>query len=136
MGEMINILVIEANTSIIQEVLMFLSDKSQCQITNLSLPGENDGILSFPGLKIYIHKQTVYHNATLIPLTHHEFFTLLYLAQHPSWVFSQSTIYEAVWKEPGDKCGSAVVNVVSQIRRKIGDEYIETVVGSGYRFVG
>lgn len=56
---MINILVIEANTSIIQEVLMFLSDKSQCQITNLSLPGENDGILSFPGLKIYIHKQTV-----------------------------------------------------------------------------
>lgn len=39
-------------------------------------------------------------------------------------------------KKPGDKCGSAVVNVVSQIRRKIGDGYIETVVGSGYRFVG
>ncbi|MCI6866947.1 MAG: winged helix-turn-helix domain-containing protein [Lachnospiraceae bacterium] len=44
-------------------------------------------------------------------------------------------MYEAVWKEPGDKCGSAVTNVVSQIRRKIGDGYIETVVGSGYRFV-
>ena len=28
------------------------------------------------------------------------------------------------------------VNVVSAIRRKIGDGYIETVVGSGYRFVG
>lgn len=55
---------------------------------------------------------------------------------HPSWVLSQSTIYEAVWKEPGDKCGSAVTNVVSQIRRKIGDGYIGTVVGSGYRFVG
>ena len=62
----------------------------------------------------------------------YEFFTLLYLAQHPSWVLSQSVIYEAVWKEPGDKCGSAVVNVVSQIR----DGYIETMVGSWYRFVG
>lgn len=93
-------------------------------------------ILTFPGLGIHIKEQTVYHNGTLIPLSHYEFFTLLYLAQHPSWVLSKSAIYEAVWKEPGDKCGSAVVNVVSQIRRKIGDGYIETVVGSGYRFVG
>ena len=93
-------------------------------------------IITFSDLDIHIHEQTVYHNDTLIPMTHHEFFTLLYLAQHPSWVLSQSAIYEAVWKEPGDKCGSAVVNVVSQIRRKIGDGYIETVVGSGYRFVG
>lgn len=38
--------------------------------------------------------------------------------------------------EPGDKCQSAVVNVVSAIRRKIGDGYIETVVGSVYRIVG
>lgn len=53
-------------------------------------------------------------------LTHHEFFTLLYLAKHPSWTLSRSAIYEAVWKELGNKCGSAVVNVVSQIRRKIG----------------
>lgn len=93
-------------------------------------------ILTFPGLEIRIHEQTIYHNGTLIPMTHYEFFTLLYLAQHPSWVLSQSAIYEAVWKEPGDKCQAAVVNVMSSIRRKIGDEYIETVVGSGYRFVG
>lgn len=93
-------------------------------------------ILTFPGLEIHIREQTVYHNGTLIPLSHYEFFTLLYLAKHPSWVLSQSAIYEAVWKEPGDRCESAVVNVVSQIRRKIGEGYIETVVGSGYRFVG
>lgn len=63
-------------------------------------------------------------------------FTVLHLAEHPSWVLSQSAIYEAVWKEPGDKCQAAVVNVMGSIRRKIGDGYIETVVGSGYRFVG
>lgn len=93
-------------------------------------------ILTFPKLEIHIREQTVYHNGILVPMTHHEFFTFLYLAEHPSWVLSQSAIYAAVWKEPGDRCGSAVVNVVSQIRRKIGEGYIETVVGSGYRFVG
>lgn len=129
---MINILVIEANTSIIQEVLMFLSDKLQCRIINLSLPEENDGILSFPNLEIRINEQVVYHNGIPVPLTHHEFFTLLYLAQHPSWVLSQSMIYEAVWKAPSEYCGSAVTNVISQLRKKIGDRYIETVINSGY----
>lgn len=52
--------------------------------------------LTFPGLKIHICEQTVYHNDTLISLTHHKFFTLTYLASHPSWVFSKEQIYEAV----------------------------------------
>lgn len=92
-------------------------------------------VLTFPNLEIRINEQTVYHNNCSVPLTHHEFFTLLYLAQHPSWVLSQAMIYEAVWKAPPEHCGSAVTNVVSQLRKKIGDGYIETVVGSGYRFV-
>ncbi len=55
---------------------------------------------------------------------------------HPSWVLSRYAICEAAWKEPGDKCQAAVVNVMSSIRRKIGDGYIETVVGRGCQFVG
>nr|WP_243873397.1 winged helix-turn-helix domain-containing protein [Blautia wexlerae] len=35
-----------------------------------------------------------------------------------------------------EHCGATVANVVYSLRRKIGDGYIETVVGSGYRFVG
>ena len=93
-------------------------------------------LLTFPRLEIHIREQTVYHNGISVSLTHHEFFTLTYLASHPSWVFSKEQIYEAVWKEHSMNYGSAVTNVVSQIRRKIGDEYIETAVGSGYRFVG
>jgi len=45
-------------------------------------------------------------------------------------------IYEAVWKADPEHCGAAAENVVYSLRRKIGDRYIETVVGSGYRFVG
>ena len=43
---------------------------------------------------------------------------------------------EVVWKEDQEYCGSAVANVISQIRRKIGNGYIETVINSGYKFVG
>ena len=109
----------------------------------VSLPGaeaqeatHSSDILTFPNLEIRINEQTVYHNGIPIALTHHEFFTLLYLAQHPSWVLSKEQIYEAVWKENSEHCGAAVANVVCSLRRKIGDGYIETVVGSGYRFVG
>ena len=93
-------------------------------------------ILTFPNLEIHIKEQTVYHNGIPVPLIHHEFFTLLHLAQHPSWVLSKEQIYEAVWKADLEHCGAAVANVVYSLRRKIGDGYIETVVGSRYRFVG
>ena len=93
-------------------------------------------ILTFPNLEIRINEQTVYNNNHPVPLTHHEFFTLLYLAQHPCRVLSKEQIYEAVWKENPEHCGAAVANVVYSLRRKIGDGYIETVIGSGYRFVG
>ena len=93
-------------------------------------------ILTFPNLEIRINEQTVYHNNRPVPLAHYEFFTLLYLVQHPSWILSKEQIYEAVWKADPEHCGAAVANVVYSLRRKIGDGDIETVVGSGYRFVG
>lgn len=96
-------------------------------------PTHGSDILTFPGLEIRIHEQAVYHNNQPVPLTHHEFFTLLYLAQHPGWVFSREQIHETVWRESGDG-GAAVVSVISQLRKKIGNRYIKTVIGSGYKF--
>lgn len=43
-------------------------------------------ICTFPNLEIRNNEQTVCRNNHLVSLTRHEFFTLLYLAQHPSWV--------------------------------------------------
>ena len=91
-------------------------------------------VLVFSKLEIHLKEQVVYHSGELIPMSHHEFFTLVYLGQYPGWVFSKEQIYEAVWRETGDRCGTAVVNVISQIRRKIGERYIKTVIGSGYKF--
>lgn len=138
---MVNILIIESGKEdgILNEIVDFISSRTQCGGMNL-LPNLNINlsaeVLFFTGMEVHVYEQTVYRDGELVPMAHHEFFALLYLAQHPGWVFSKEQIYESVWKLPGDDCGSAVTNVISQLRRKIGDGYIETVVNSEYRFVG
>ena len=102
-------------------------------------PSPPQSALSFPGLEIRLKEQTVYCNGTLIALTYHEFAVLTYLARHPGWVFSASQIYEAVWDRDGERCGTAVASIISQIRRKLTPDtpkggYIRTILGSGYKF--
>lgn len=143
---MVKILVIElskVDESIQNEIIAFLSGKEKCQIVEVPLPvctgDKNDVVLSFPGLEIRLREQRVYKDGILVSLSHYEFFTLYYLAQHPGWVFTKEQIYEAVWQQPGEYCGAAVSNVISQIRKKLNPEnpkhgYIKTIVNSGYKF--
>lgn len=62
---------IEKSGSVSETVLVTLPDTEARATTH------SPDILTFPNLEIRIREQTVYHNGTLIPLTHHEFFTLL-----------------------------------------------------------
>lgn len=119
----------DSEEHIMQKIMDVLRD-----VPVVEHPLEQSCILASSDLKIHLKEQTVYRNGERVTMTHHEFFTLAYLAQHPGWVFSKEQIYEAVWQETGDRCGTAVVNVISQIRRKLGKGYIKTVVGSGYKF--
>lgn len=121
----------DSEEHIMQKIMDVLRD-----VPVVEHPLEQSCILASSDLKIHLKEQTVYRNGEMVTMTHHEFFTLAYLAQHPGWVFSKEQIYEAVWQETGDRCGTAVVNVISQIRRKLGEGYIKTVVGSGYKFEG
>ena len=66
--------------------------------------------LVFPGLELRLKERTVHRNGELISMTHREFATLVYLANHPSWVFSAGQIYEEVWGEDGENCGTAVAS--------------------------
>ena len=121
----------DSEEHIMQKIMDVLRD-----VPVVEHPLEQSCILASSDLKIHLKEQTVYRNGERVTMTHHEFFTLAYLAQHPGWVFSKEQIYEAVWQETGDRCGTAVVNVISQIRIKLGEGYIKTVVGSGYKFEG
>lgn len=129
MGKVVVMAISDSEEQILNKMLAALEGKLAIEY----IPDTISDILTFPELKIHVRKQVVYQNHTLIPMSHNEFFTLLYLARHPGWVFSREQIYEAAWKESGDG-GAAVTNVVSQIRKKIGDRYIKTVIGSGYKF--
>lgn len=89
-------------------------------------------------LEICLKEQRVYQDHKYIPLSHHEYFTLLFLAKHLDWVCSKEQIYRAVWKEEPIDCDNSIMCCISQIRRKLGENpkgqsYIETVRGVGYR---
>lgn len=96
-------------------------------------------VLHFPDLDIHLREQSVTCCGNNIPLSFYEFFTLCYLAEHPGWIHSKEQIYEDVWKQPGELCGNAVPNVISQLRHKLWPcdpkgGYIRTVQNSGYKF--
>ena len=135
----------ESDKAVLEDVFEMLSDRTGLQIVDLPYDAENcnrqeQQVLTFSDLEIHVREQAVYKNGVFIPMSHHEFFTLCYLARHPGWVFSKQQIYEAVWQEADGDSDAAVTNVVSQIRKKLNPEdpthgCIRTVVNSGYKFV-
>lgn len=122
----------DSEEHMIQKIMDVLRDEPA--VEHSLEPSYASNVLTFSGLVVHMKEQTVYKNGEEVSLTHHEFFTLAYLIQHPGWVFSKEQIYEEVWKENLEHCGAAVANVISQIRRKLGEGYIKTVIGSGYKF--
>ena len=112
MGKILILTFSDSEEHIMDKILTVVEGEPTMEF--ISNPAPN--ILTFPNLEIRINEQAVYHNGIPVPLTHHEFFTLLYLAQHPSWVLPQSMIYEAVWKADPEHCGAAVANVMYSLR--------------------
>lgn len=135
----------ESDKAVLEDVFEMLSDRTGLQIVDLPYDAENcnrqeQQVLTFSDLEIHVREQAVYKNGVFIPMSHHEFFTLCYLARHPGWVFSKQQIYEAVWQEAEGDSDTAVTNVISQIRKKLNPDdpihgCIRTVVNSGYKFV-
>ena len=77
------------------------------------------------------------HRATLggepLALTPKEFGVLEYLMTRPGHVVSSEELLEHVWDANADPFTQTVRVTVGTLRRKLGDGWIETVVGRGYR---
>lgn len=117
---------------ILDRIKDFLAEEPGIEVVE---PPAAKHTLTIPGLELHLRKQTVKWQGQPLHLTHLEFFTLAYLARHPGWIFTQEQIYEAVWHEFPEDCGAAVVNIISQLRRKMGPgNPIRTVPHSGYKF--
>ena len=94
----------------------------------------NDVILKVGDLVIDKEKILVYKNDDAITLAKKEFELLCLLASKPGKVFSRDEIFNKVW---GTEVivGNRTIDVhIRKVREKIGDDYIRTIKGIGYKF--
>lgn len=93
-----------------------------------------DSILHFGIIRIDAEKHLVFKNETEINLPRKEFNLLALLCSKPGKVFKRETILDTVW---GDDVvvGDRTIDVhIRKLREKLGEEYIKTVKGVGYKF--
>jgi two-component system alkaline phosphatase synthesis response regulator PhoP len=93
------------------------------------VPQELEGVLT-----INREKYTVFKNGEPIHLPKKEFELLALLASRPEIVFERDVILEKVWGTD-IIVGDRTIDVhIRKLREKIGDNYIRTVKGIGYKY--
>ena len=103
------------------------------RMSNGGVSGEG-GVLVFEHIRIDTGRRQVWVDDRQIELTSTEFDLMKSLAEHRGLVLSREQLLEDVWGH--EYFGELrVVDVhIGHIRQKIGEEYIVTVRGVGYRF--
>lgn len=76
----------------------------------------------------------IYRGDQKIQLARKEFELLFLLASKPGKVFTRETILEKVWGDEVLVVDRTIDVHIRKIREKLGDEYIGTVKGVGYKF--
>ncbi|HRD38970.1 MAG TPA: response regulator transcription factor, partial [Bacteroidia bacterium] len=91
-------------------------------------------VVDLGAIKIDTEQHRVYKNGDVIDLPRKEFALLLLLSSKPGKVFKREVILDTVW---GDDVvvGDRTIDVhIRKLREKLGEEYIKTVKGIGYKF--
>ena len=68
-----------------------------------------------------------------LKLTSHEYRLLAYLMHHQGQIVSRSELIEHMYDQDFDRDSNTIEVFVGRLRRKIGNDLIETVRGLGYR---
>lgn len=98
-------------------------------------PGAKDGeVMDMGGLRIDRESYLVYKDGNEISLPRKEFELLSLLASKPGKVFAREEILDRVWG--GEVIvGDRTIDVhIRKLREKIGEDFIKTVKGVGYKF--
>jgi DNA-binding response OmpR family regulator len=90
-------------------------------------------VLRVGPLQLDVSRHEASRDGALLHLTPKEFGVLEYLMTRPGHVVSAEELLEHVWDENADPFTQTVRVTVGTLRRKLGGEAIETVVGRGYR---
>jgi two-component system alkaline phosphatase synthesis response regulator PhoP len=96
---------------------------------------EENRILQFDGFIINKDEYFVEINGQKIILPRKEFELLYLMAGTPNKVFNRDVILNTVWGRDVIVGGRTIDVHIRKLREKIGDEYIQTIKGVGYKFV-
>lgn len=92
-------------------------------------------VIEVDNLKIDRTSYTVTVNGREINLPKKEFELLFFLAQNPNKVFSREDLLHNIWGSDVYVLARTVDVHIRKVREKIGDDYITTVKGVGYKFI-
>ncbi len=90
--------------------------------------------IEIDGLYIDRSSYTVSVNGKEVTLPKKEFELLYFLAQNPNKVFSRDDLLQNIWGADVYVLARTVDVHIRKVREKIGDTYIATVKGVGYKF--
>lgn len=85
-------------------------------------------------LEILRDEYLVYKEGTPISLPKKEFELLFFLASKPGKVFPRETLLENIWGSDVMVVDRTIDVHIRKLREKLGDDYIQTIRGVGYKF--
>jgi two-component system alkaline phosphatase synthesis response regulator PhoP len=87
-------------------------------------------------LEIVKDEHLVYQSGRPITLPKKEFELLYFLASRPGKVFSREVLLEKIWGTDVYVVPRTIDVHIRKLREKLGEEYIQTIKGVGYKFAG
>lgn len=92
-------------------------------------------VIDIPPFRVDKDKYTVAKKNVEIQLPRKEFELLYLLASNPNKVVSRDKIFQKIWGKDVIVLDRTIDVHIRRLRKKIGEEYIKTVKGVGYKFV-
>jgi DNA-binding response OmpR family regulator len=86
------------------------------------------------GIRLDVVRREVSVGGRTVSLSAQEFYLLQAFLAHPGQVLSRQELLASAWKMEFDPHTNLIDVYVCYLRRKLGERFIETVRGAGYRF--
>ncbi|MCC5981582.1 MAG: response regulator transcription factor [Oceanicaulis sp.] len=97
--------------------------------------GHTTSTIEIGNLSVDTRGARVFVGDKLVKLTSHEFRILSYMIHHRERVISRTELVEHIYDQDFDRDSNTIEVFVGRLRKKIGQDRIETVRGLGYRLV-
>jgi DNA-binding response OmpR family regulator len=107
------------------------------QLRNRQLPcKQQETSLQMGNITLNLLTRQAWVSNLLVELSGREFLLVEYFLRHPKQVLTREQILDRIWGYDYDP-GTNIVNVyIGHLRKKLGEDQIETIRGVGYRFRG